>query len=94
MGLFNNSSGEETTETLVSVTIPVEVKQKTTDQSVFYYQVSNYQIQNKTDILKSDDKISAFSPDTGTLRFKDVNFNVHEFLFSGFRFSRPPPTGC
>lgn len=94
MGLFNNSSGEETTETIVSFTIPVEVKQKTTDHSVFYYQVSNFQIQNKTDISKSDDNISAFSPDTGTVRFQDMNFNVHEFLFTGFQFSRPPPTSC
>jgi len=94
MGIFNNSSGEEVVETLSSVTIPVEVKQKTADHSVFYYQAYNDQFQHQTDVIKSDDKISAFFPDTGTINFYNRNIKVHEFLFSGFQFSRPPPSGC
>jgi hypothetical protein len=94
MGMFNNSTGDEAVETVSSVTIPVEVKQKTTETSVHYYQVNNHKIQNQTDILRSEDKTTAFIPDTGTFIFQVRNIKVHEFLFSGFQFSRPPPSGC
>jgi len=94
MGLFNNSSGEEVVETVSSVTIPAEVKQKTIDQSVYYYQVNVENSHNQTHIFKSEDTTSTFSPDTGTLIFQHRNIKVHEFLFSGFHFSRPPPFVC
>jgi len=94
MGMFNNSNGEEATETVSSVTIPVEFKQKTTDHSVYYYQINNHKIQNQTDILKSEDTTSTFLPDSGPTIFQVRNIKVHEFLFPAFQFSRPPPTGC
>ena len=94
MGMFNNSTGEETNEALASVTIPVEVKQKTTDSVYYYYQVSNDQIHKQTKTLQSEDSIFTFSPDTGKNVFQFRNIKVHEFLFSGFQFSRPPPSGC
>ena len=94
MGMFNNSTGDEAVETVSSVTIPVEVKQKTTETSVHYYHVNNHKIQNQTDILRSEDKTTTFIPDTGTFTFQVRNIKVHEFLFSGFQFSRPPPSGC
>ncbi len=94
MGMFNNSTGEETYETVASVTIPVEIKEKTADHSVYYYQVNNHQNQNQTDVLKSEDKTSAFLPDTGILIFQVRNIKAHEFLFPGFQFSRPPPSAC
>lgn len=94
MGMFNNSTGDETIETVSSVTIPVEVKQKTAEHSVYYYQINNHKIQNQTNILKSDDNSTSFKPDTGTVIFQVSNIKVHEFLFSGFQFSRPPPFGC
>lgn len=93
MGMFNNSTGEEALE-IVSVTIPVEIKQKTTDHSVYYYQVNNDKIHDQAHILKSEDKPSSFSPDTGTNIFQVRNIKVHEFRFSGFHFSRPPPLNC
>jgi len=94
MGMFNNSTGDEATEVISSVTIPVEVKQKTTDHSVYYFQINNHKIQNQTDILKSEDTTSAFLPDTGPTIFQFRNIKVHEFLFCSFQFSRPPPSGC
>jgi len=94
MGMFNNSTGEETTETVSSVTIPVEVKQKATDHSIYYFKVNDRKIQNPTDILKSEDTTSAFLPDTGPTIFQVRNIKVHEFLFPAFQFSRPPPSGC
>jgi len=94
MGMFNNSSGEESVETVSSVTIPVEIKQKTNDFSVFYYQVNTEKNQDQAHVFKSEDTISAFTPDTGTLLFEHRNIKVHEFLFSGFQFSRPPPIVC
>lgn len=94
MGMFNNSNGDEIIETVSSVTIPVEVKQKTTDHAVYYYQVNNHKTQNQTDISASEIKANTFIPDTGTFIFQVRNIKVHEFLFSGFQFSRPPPSGC
>lgn len=94
MGMFNNSSGDESTETIASITIPVEVKQKTSDQTIFYYQTYIDNFQSQTNSLKSEDTTSEFSPPTGTLIYQFRNIKVHEFLFSGFQFSRPPPSVC
>lgn len=94
VGMFNNSTGDEATETVSSVTIPVEVKENTTDHSVYYFQINNHKIQNQTDILKSEDITSAFLPDAGPTIFQVRNIKVHEFLFPAFQFSRPPPSEC
>ena len=94
MGMFNNSTGDEVSEAVSSVTIPVEVKQKTADHSIYYFQVNIHQIQDQTNILKSDDKTTAFIPDTGTIIFQVRDIKAPGFLFSGFQFSRPPPSGC
>jgi len=94
MGMFNNSSGDEVSETISSVTIPVEVKQSTTEHSVYYYQVSNQKIQDQAPVIKPENTSTAFLPHTGPTIFQVRNVNVHEFLFPGFQFSRPPPSGC
>jgi hypothetical protein len=94
MGMFNNSTGEEAVETASSVTIPVEVNLKTADQSVFYYQAYNDQVQSQTDEIKSENKLSAFFPDTGTLKYDLRDTDIPGFHFHGFHFSRPPPSGC
>jgi len=94
MGMFNNKTGDEVPETISSVTIPVEVKQQTTIQTNYYFQVSNYKTQNQTEIIKSEESISVFLSDTGPTTFQFRNIKVHEFLFSGFQFSRPPPSRC
>jgi len=94
MGMFNNKTGDEIPETISSVTIPVEVKQQTNSHSNFYFQTNNDEIQHQNDILKSEDSTSAFLSDTGPTTFQVRNVKVHEFLFPGFQFSRPPPSGC
>ena len=96
MGMFNNSTGDEAPETVSSVTIPVEVKQNTTEHSVYYFQVSNHKIQNQADIdfIESEDKTNSFIPDTGPTIYQIRNIKVHEFLFPQFQFSRPPPSAC
>lgn len=95
MGMFNNSTGDEATEATVSVTIPADVKQDTNDQPTFYYQTyqDNFQSQTAFGIL-TEDQASIISPDTGTNPFQFRNTQVHEFLHSGFQFSRPPPSVC
>jgi hypothetical protein len=95
MGLFNNSNGEESKEATVSVTIPADVKANTNDQPTFYYQTyqDNFQSQTASGIL-TEDQESIISPDTGTNPFQFRNTQVHEFLHSGFQFSRPPPSAC
>jgi len=94
MGMFNNSSGEETTETVSALTIPVEAKQKAADQTAFYYQINTNKTQVQTNILKPENPYSSFSPDTSQIIHQANNEKVHEFLFIGFHFSRPPPSGC
>lgn len=94
MGMFNNSTGEESTETVSSITIPAEVKQKTAEQSVYYFQNNFEEFQNQAQILKSEEQLTPLSPDTGKLIFHIRDVKVHEFLFLDFQFSRPPPSAC
>lgn len=94
MGMFNNSSGEEATETVSSVTIPAEVRQKPAEQSAYYFHDNFGKFRNQNQILKSEATPTPFLPDTGTLIFHIRDVKVHEFLFPGFRFSRPPPPSC
>lgn len=94
MGMFNNSSGEESPETVSSMTIPVEIKEKTSDITVYYYQANDQQVQKQVNILRPENTSASFSPDTGMFIFPLRNIKVREFLFSGFRFSRPPPSVC
>jgi hypothetical protein len=93
MGMFNNSTGEETTEQMAAVTIPVEVKQKTAEPSAFFYQITSSQAHNQTQSL-IEDNTSFFYPDSGKTIFQNRNCKIHEFLYSGFQFSRPPPAIC
>lgn len=92
MGMFNNSNGDETVEAVSAVTIPVEVKQKTTEQSAFYFQVNPVHTQNQSEILITKDTSSSFFPDTGTIVFKITNLKVPDFKTCDFQFSRPPPS--
>ena len=94
MGVFNNSTGDESFETIATATIPVETKQKVSDNSTFYYQINADQNHIQADVLKSEDNTFPFFPDTGANVYDLSNVKVHEFLFSGFHFSRPPPVSC
>jgi len=92
MGMFNNSSGDEAVESVSAVTIPVEVKQKTTEQTAFYFQINPEQNHIQSDILITKESSSSYFPDTGTIVFKISNLKVPDFKTSDFRFSRPPPS--
>jgi hypothetical protein len=92
IGMFNNSSGDEVLETISSITIPVEVKQKTTEQTAFYFQVNPIQNQNQSDVLITKNTSSFYFPDTGTIVYHISNLKVPDFRTSDFRFSRPPPS--
>lgn len=94
LGMFTNKPDENSTQTVSSVTIPVEVKQKATDHAVYYYKVGSERVQSQTDLLKPDNKAFSFSPDTGTHITQFRNVNVHGFHFPAVQFSRPPPPGC
>lgn len=96
MGMFNNKTGDEVIETTSSVTIPVEVNQKTTDCSVYYYQVTSPEKQVQTEVLANESSTSTFRPDTGPScgRVRNNTINIHEIHLSGFLFLRPPPAIC
>jgi hypothetical protein len=91
MGMFNNSSDEESVETVSAVTIPVEAKQKTPEQATFYFQLNPTPTQDLSEILLSTDT-SVYFPDTRTTTFQIWDLDVPDFYYSGFRFSRPPPS--
>jgi hypothetical protein len=92
MGMFNNSNGDEAVETISAVTIPVEIKQKPTEQPAFYFQVNQSNTQNQSEILISKDTSLSYFSDTGTTVFKINNLKVPDFKTSDFRFCRPPPS--
>jgi hypothetical protein len=94
MGMFNNSSGDEVSESISTITIPVETKAAPANQTAYYYQASSNPGYSHPDCLKSEENTSPFFPDTGSTILQFRNTQVHEFLFSGFQFSRPPPAGC
>lgn len=94
MGLFNNSNGEETTEVVAAVTIQAETCKKASEQSTFFYQINQVNIQSQTDTILSENNLSFFPPDTGPTQFYIPDIKFMEFHYSGFRFSRPPPSAC
>lgn len=93
MGMFNNNTGDEVLDaTISSVTIPAEIKQKNTDHSVYYFQITNSERKTQNNTLKYSDSSVEFSPDTGIKVFLDRNTAFYEFQLSRFQFSRPPPS--
>lgn len=91
MGMFNNSSDEEAVETVSAVIIPVEAKQKTTEQTTFYFQLNPTPTQNQSEFLISEDT-STYFPDIRPTTFQIRDINFPDFRYSGFSFSRPPPS--
>jgi len=92
MGMFNNSNGDEAVEAVSAITIPVEVKQKTSEQSTFYFQVNPVQDRNQSCLLITKDTSSSYFPDTGTIVFQIRDLKIPDFKTCDFRFSRPPPS--
>lgn len=94
MGMFNNSTGDESVEQIAAVTIPVEVKQKAAEPSVYFYQISDSQTHSQNNSINIVINTSYFYPDSGKTIYQIRNCKLHEFLYSGFQFSRPPPSVC
>jgi hypothetical protein len=94
MGMFNNSTGDETSETIAAVTIPAENVKKAPEQSTFYYQIGAQKTQIQKDNFQSENNFTSFFPDTGPVRIYIPDIKIKDFHFSGFRFSRPPPSVC
>lgn len=94
MGMFNNKTGDEPTETVSSVTIPAETVKKAPEQGTFYYQINPTQLQQHTDKTLSENTITSFSTDTGPMVVPIWDIKINDFYFSGFRFCRPPPSVC
>jgi hypothetical protein len=94
MGMFNNSSGEEVTETVVSVTIPAENLKTAPEVSSYYFQFGEQQNQIQKDNFLSEDIFTSFFPDTGPIRLYIPDLKIQEIHYSGFQFSRPPPAAC
>lgn len=94
MGMFNNSTGDEAVETISALTIPAEVSPKITNDSTYFYQINpeNRQVQSEN----SEIDYTPFSlfPDTGLINYFVRSTKVNEVHFSGFLFSRPPPSAC
>jgi hypothetical protein len=94
MGMFNNSTGEESSETVAALSIPAEVKQKNVESAVFYYQIHSEINHEQISGLQTSVKPDTFPPDIQTEVFLHQNSDVPEFFLNGFRFSRPPPSFC
>ena len=94
MGMFNNSNGDETTEAVVAVTIPAENIKKAPEQSTFYYQIGTQVNQIQKDTFLSENRFQSFFPDTSPTRFYIPDIKIKDFHYSGFQFSRPPPSAC
>lgn len=91
MGLFNNKTGDETTQTVVSVTISAEVKEEKTDQSFFYFKVNDNKQDNFRTELIDICKTFQFFPDTGFVSIPRYFLRSYNFLYSNSLFCRPPP---
>ena len=94
MGMFNNSTGDETTETVAAVTIPAETIKKAPELSTYYFRIGQQENQIQKDIPLSENSLTSFSPDTGPTPIYIPDVKIRDFHFSGFRFSRPPPSAC
>ncbi len=93
-GMFNNSTEDEPSNTVSAVTIPAEVRQKTTETAVFFYQVNSEINHNQITNCQTSDQPSTFPPDIQKQVFQNQNSEVRKFFLDGFRFLRPPPAHC
>lgn len=94
MGMFNNKTGDEVSEHLVSVTIPAEVKENKANESVYYFQVNQNPQAHIQAELKKDIKSAEIVFDTSPVSYLDYYLKTYEFKFSRSQFCRPPPSVC
>jgi hypothetical protein len=95
MGMFNDKNGEETTESIASISIPAEIKQKNTESTTYYYYSEiNFEKQSHSAAFSKEDTTPQAFPDKGPTFLQSRNSLIHEIHISGFHFSRPPPSVC
>lgn len=93
MGMFNNSSDEESPVVVSAIVIPVEAKQKTVEKNTYFYQQNGQsEFQQNSKAITAFDTSSFFFSDTRSSTFLITNDERGDFHLSGFRFSRPPPS--
>lgn len=94
MGMFNSKSDEDITENNIALTIPAEVKEKSPDLAVFYFNAFSEVNHDQITDLQIEVKPSTYPPDIRQQFFRNRNTEVPQFFLNGFRFSRPPPSFC
>ncbi len=94
MGMFNSKSDEDVTENAIALTIPAEVKEKSPESAVFYFNVYSELNHDQIIDLQTEFKPNTYPPDIRQQVFRDRNAELPEFFLNGFRFSRPPPSFC
>lgn len=94
MGMFNSKSDEEVTENTVALSIPAEVKEKSPESAVFYFNVYSEVNHDQIIDLPTEAISNTYPPDIRIQVFRDRNAELPEFFLNGFRFSRPPPSFC
>ena len=95
MGMFNNNSGEETVETVAPVTIHAETKPQTAEPAIYYFQANNYDVlQYNSELADIKNTALFYPPDQRQSRWLIKDAVQYDFRFSGFLFSRPPPSVC
>jgi len=94
MGMFNNNTGDETSETIVAVSIPAEIKPATTPENTYYYQSSPENFNVQADQTNKNSASFNYFPDTGIKNFTDYTSEIIDSQFSAYIFSRPPPLSC
>ena len=89
-GVFNNKT-EEVVDPIVSLTIPVEVKEKTPETAAYYFQFKGFEQNNfDQDVVKRNDNV-LYVPDTGPNLQAHTSSSTYDFYFSNTLFCRPPP---
>jgi hypothetical protein len=94
MGMFNNKIDDEVAEPVVSVTIPAEVKENKTEQTVYYFHVNREPKTQTQPGLKFECNFAEFAPDTGPTLLICYSVGAYDFNYSNSLFCRPPPVLC
>jgi len=94
MGMFQNSTEDQTLEPIASITIEHEVAPSMDNHSTFHYLGDTNKIQTQSKSLPSDECILPLFSDSGIIQILQKDTGIQKSLFSKSRFSRPPPSFC
>jgi len=91
MGVFNNSNGEETIETVEAVNIQVEQVSDQIAETSYYFQSYSWTSHFELSILNSDDISIPLIVWPEKQTFPDWSGILQDSRYIAFHFSRPPP---